>query len=132
MDFIKDQLPSIFILAFLSIAFLQSGIDKIVDWKGNLSWLNGHFEKTFLAKNVALALGSITILEIAAGALSAFGIFEILFMETTIIAWLGAALSALSLLMLFFGQRIAKDYPGAMTLAIYFIIAVAGMIILGN
>jgi hypothetical protein len=38
----------ILVLAFLIITFLQSGIDKIVDWKGNLAWLKGHFSKTFL------------------------------------------------------------------------------------
>ena len=29
--------------AILAILFLQSGLDKIFDWKGNLSWLKSHF-----------------------------------------------------------------------------------------
>ena len=33
----------IFASAFLAILFLQSGIDKIVDRRGNFEWLKGHF-----------------------------------------------------------------------------------------
>jgi len=41
-----------------------------------------------------------------------------------IIAFYGAILSCISLLMLLFGQRMAKDYAGAMTIAVYFIPAI--------
>ncbi|PJC60099.1 MAG: DoxX family protein, partial [Flavobacteriales bacterium CG_4_9_14_0_2_um_filter_35_242] len=34
------------------------------------------------------------------------------------------------LLALLLGQRIAKDYAGAMTIAVYFIIAIIGIILL--
>ncbi len=36
----------ILISAFLGILFLQSGIDKVVDRRGNLDWLKGHFVKS--------------------------------------------------------------------------------------
>ena len=39
-----------FISAFLAILFLQSGIDKVVDRRGNLEWLTGHFAKSPLAR----------------------------------------------------------------------------------
>ena len=39
-------------LVFLAILFLQSGIDKIIDFKGNLGWLQGHFAKSPLAGQV--------------------------------------------------------------------------------
>jgi hypothetical protein len=39
----------IFASAFLAILFLQSGIDKVVDRRGNLEWLKGHFAKSPLA-----------------------------------------------------------------------------------
>ena len=42
----------------------------------------------------------------------------------TVIAHYGAILSCLVLLMLLFGQRIAKDYEGARTIAVYFIPAI--------
>ena len=38
-----------FVSAFLAILFLQSGIDKVVDRRGNLEWLKGHFAKSPLA-----------------------------------------------------------------------------------
>src|SRR5207237_10798134 len=59
--------------AFLAILFLQSGIDKIVDRRGNLEFLQGHFAKSPLGGMVPLLVTVITILEIAACALSAIG-----------------------------------------------------------
>src|SRR6266404_2050070 len=58
-----------FTAAFLAILFLQSGIDKIVDRRGNLEWLKGHFAKSALAGVVPAMLTTITILELAAGIL---------------------------------------------------------------
>ena len=63
----------IFVSLFLAILFLQSGIDKIVDRRGNLEWLKGHFAKSPLAGMVPLMVTVITLLELAAGALSAAG-----------------------------------------------------------
>ena len=45
----------------------------------------------------------------------------------TAIAYYGVLLSALALLALFFGQRMAKEYPGAATLVPYFLLALAGL-----
>jgi len=45
------QVAPLLVLAFLAITFLQSGYDKIKDWKGNVAWLNGHFANTVLAKD---------------------------------------------------------------------------------
>ena len=103
----------------LAILFLQSGLDKVFDWKGNLSWLNGHFAKTPLKGVVPIMLGTVTVVELAAGALSAFGVIALLTSGSGTWALYGAELSALSLVMLFFGQRIAKDYAGAATLVMH-------------
>ncbi len=43
MEQLLDNATEILILIFLIIVFLQSGIDKVFDWKGNLSWLKEHF-----------------------------------------------------------------------------------------
>jgi len=61
-------LMQIFVSAFLTILFLQSGIDKIVDRRGNFGWLRGHFAKSPLAGIVPALLICITILEVGAGA----------------------------------------------------------------
>lgn len=119
-----------FIAAFFAICFLQSGIDKIVDRRGNLDWLTGHFSKSPLAGFVPVLLGLLTVLELAAGALCAIGLFFVLLQRGTAIAYYGVLFSALALLALFFGQRMAKEYPGAATLVPYFILALAGLYLL--
>src|SRR5436190_19354725 len=96
--------------AFLAILFLQSGIDKVVDRRGNLDWLKGHFAKSPLAGMVPLLVTLITILEIAAGALSAVGCGLIVLARDSTLAFCGAVFAAISIIALFFGQRMAKDY----------------------
>jgi hypothetical protein len=119
------------IAVFFAILFLQSGLDKVFNWKGNLEWLTGHFAKSPLAGMVSLMLAVVTLAEVAAGALSAAGIVQILMYNSPELAFWGVVLSAASLLMLFFGQRMAQDYPGAGGLVPYFLVALVGMLMLG-
>jgi hypothetical protein len=116
--------------AFLAILFLQSGIDKIVDRRGNIEWLKGHFSKSPLAGIVPLMVTAITILEIAAGALSATGSALIVFSRDSTVAFYGALVSAISIIALFFGQRMAKDYAGAAILVPYFLLALIAIYLL--
>jgi hypothetical protein len=108
---------------WLAILFLQSGIDKVVDRRGNVEWLSGHFAKSPLASMVPLLVTLLTILELAAGALSAIGCVLVLLSRDSTCAFYGAILSAVTLVALFFGQRMAKDYAGAATLVSYFLLA---------
>ena len=119
-----------FASAFLAILFLQSGIDKVVDRRGNLEWLKGHFAKSPLAGMVPLLVTVITLLEIAAGALSAVGCALIVLARDSTLAFYGAAFAAISIIALFFGQRIAKDYAGAATLVPYFLLALSALYLL--
>ncbi|MCR5861134.1 DoxX family protein [Flavobacterium sp. J372] len=123
---INEQLtPAILlILAFLAITFIQSGYDKVMDWKGNVEWLKGHFSKTILKNNVPQALFLVLALEVFAGAFAVIGMIEILVNGGTEFAFYAAALSCITLLFLLLGQRLAKDYDGARTIVIYFIPAV--------
>jgi diacylglycerol kinase len=123
-------LLQIFVSAFLAILFLQSGIDKIVDRRGNLEWLQGHFAKSPLAGLVPLMVFAITIFEIAAGALSAIGCALIIFSRESTLAFYGAVVSAMSILALFFGQRVAKDYAGAAVLVPYFLLTLVALYLL--
>lgn len=119
-----------FASAFLSILFLQSGIDKVADRRGNLEWLKGHFAKSPLAGMVPLLVTAITILEIATGALSAVGCVLIILQRDSTLAFYGAVLAAISIIALFFGQRMAKDYAGAATLVPYFLLALSAIYLL--
>lgn len=124
MNNLAENATEILILLFLIITFLQSGIDKVIDWKGNLSWLTGHFSGTPLQKTVPALLGVVLVTEILAGVLCALGLYEIMYSGGKEMGFLGAVISCIALLMLLFGQRIAKDYEGAKTIAIYFVPAI--------
>jgi hypothetical protein len=137
MSTLHSSLGAIFVLqlfasAFFAILFLQSGIDKVIDRRGNLEWLTGHFAKSPLAGIVPLLLSLITVLELSAGTLSAIGCLVVLLRRDPTIGFYGAVLSGLALLALFFGQRMAKDYPGAATLVPYFLVVIAALIWLGQ
>ena len=125
-------LTQIFGSAFLSILFLQSGIDKIIDYRSNLEWLKGHFAKSPLAGFVPILLAAITLLEVAAGALSAIGCLMLIVSRETTIAFYGAVSSAVVLIALFFGQRMAKDYAGAAVLVPYFLLTLVTIYLLAQ
>src|SRR5947199_5626141 len=125
-------LLQILVSAFLAILFLQSGIDKIVDRSGNLEWLKGHFAKSPLAGIVPAMVTAITILEIAAGALSAIGCGVIIFAGDSTLAFYGAVISAIAIIGLFFAKRMAKDYAGAAVLVPYFLLALSAIYLLAQ
>jgi len=124
-EFILKCLPA----AFLAILFLQSGLDKVIDRKGNLEWLTGHFAKSPLRGLVGPMVWVITALELTAGALSALGVLQLVFAQVSALAYWGAVVSSVSLLCLFFGQRMAKDYAGAAGLVPYFIVSMMAIFI---
>ncbi len=123
-------LPPVCIAALMGILFLQSGLDKVFNYTGNKEWLTGHFAKSPLKGTVPVLLPVITLTECAAGLFSAIGAVQLLLSGSSVLAYWGLLLSILSLLMLFFGQRLAQDYPGAATLVPYFITAVVGLFLL--
>ena len=94
--------------------------------------MTGHFEKTPLNGTVKPALITITIFEFAAGACSLAGLAIYLINRSTFLIEMGVILVMVSLCMLIFGQRVAKDYEGAKTIAIYFGIALVSVLILGR
>ena len=55
------------------------------------------------------------------------GFLELLVLGKPQIAFWGAALYALALTALFFGQRMAKQYTGAAVLVSYFLLALVGL-----
>jgi len=119
---IAKNLPALFAALLVAILFIQSGLDKVFDWKGNLEWLAGHFSKTFLAGTVTAMLGTITLMELATGVLAAVGIIYFLTTGSLYVIFVSSILGAASLTALFFGQRVAKDYAGAAILVPYFIL----------
>lgn len=118
---ILDHITEIILLLFLAITFLQSGLDKILDWKGNIGWLKEHFSKTFMGKIVEINVAIILIIEVIAGILAVLGMYQLVVNDNSTLGFYAAILSAITLLLLLFGQRVAKDYDGARTIVIYLI-----------
>lgn len=122
-----DQLLSCTGFAFFAILFGQSAVDKIVDRKGNLEWLTGHFSQSPFRNIVPLLLTTLTLTEVLAAGLSLVSCgFSVLAGAPTALqpglkfGQFSVLVILINLLMLFLGQRIAKDYQGAATIAIYF------------
>ncbi len=126
------QIVQILIGAFLGVAMVQSGVDKITDWKGNHNWLVSHFSNSFLAPFVTPMLGTVTVLETVGGLLLLFGAGNGLIYGDTYYVLCGLLVIAINLLALFFGQRIAKDYEGAAVLVNYFILTIIGLLTFHN
>lgn len=119
-----NNTASVLVLAFLAITFIMSAHNKIFYWNDNMAWLKPHFEKTILKNQVALATGILLAVELVAGILCLVGILEIYINGGRMFGFYGAVFSCISLLFMLFGQRLAKDYDGARTIAIYFVPAV--------
>ena len=130
MKILSNHPTEILILLFLIVTFMQSGIDKILDWKGNIEFIKSHFKNSPLRNNVPLLLAIILTIEIAAGIFMIIGTYQIYSSGLKEIALIGVELSAIALIFLLIGQRLAKDYTGAMTLAVYFIITLFGVFLM--
>ena len=130
MKMLSNHPTEILILLFLIVTFMQSGIDKIADWKGNVGFIKSHFKDSPLRNNVPVLLAVILTIEITAGICMIIGTYQIYSSGLKEIALIGVELSAVALIFLLIGQRLAKDYAGAMTLAVYFIITLLGVFLL--
>ena len=115
-------------VAYLAITFLQSGLDKVFDWKGNLSWQTGFFSKVpVLRSQVKPMLATLTVLELLAGGVCVAGIVMLLVDGSPRLACMGGILSGATCVALLFGQRIAKDYAGASGIGPYFLVSLAAI-----
>ncbi|MBS00119.1 MAG: DoxX family protein [Candidatus Marinimicrobia bacterium] len=116
------------IAIFISIALIQSGIDKINDRKGNLDWLIDHFSNTIFNNYVPFLLSILTVVELLSGIILITGaLFNLLYSNFNILI-IGFLLSSVNFIFLFLGQRIAKDYAGAAVIVNYFILNILGLI----
>ena len=121
------ELCQIFIAIFLSIAFFQSGLDKVIDRKGNLDFLKAHFSNTPLIKIIPIMLLILTFLEIIGSLMLGYGVYYAFVNRSTLWIFYGFVVIAITIIILFAGQRIAKDYLGAADLVPYFILIMLGI-----
>ena len=124
---ISEKIVFLFVLAFFFIVFIQSGLDKIFDYNGNLAFLKDLLKIYFSPPLITFALILVTIFELISGILCLIGIVDFIFNKSNFIGLLGLIIGSLALLILLFGQRVSKNYDGAKTIAIYFILAMIGI-----
>jgi len=132
MELLLKHITEILILLFLTITYLLSGYEKVTDWKGNISFTKEHFKNSPLKNYVPFLLSIILVIELLAGILMFVGIFDLVITGNKNRALIGIVLSAITLLFLLIGQRLAKDYVGAMSLTVYFILTVFGVFLLSR
>ena len=122
-EIVKNS-PAILSAALLIVMLFQSGLDKVIDKKGSTEFLTEHFKDTFLSSQVTFMLISVTLLELVAGLLSVVGIVALVFTNDPAILFWATIITSITIVILFFGQRIAKDYVGAAMLVPYQILSV--------
>ena len=128
LNFNAIEIVQILSSIFFAIVFFQSGIDKVIDRKGNINFFENHFKNTLFHKIYAQALTALMLLELIAASLCAYGfIYSIVYKNTDFIFY-GLLVTSFILLSLLLGQRIAKDYVGAADIAIYFILCIITII----
>lgn len=115
---------------FPAALFLQSGLDKLFDMKGNRDYIQGVFEHTILKPFSLLMFFGIMVLEVATGVQAAAGAVILAVNGDPEIARRAFYMGAAAILMLFAGQRIAKDYVGAAGIVPYFLVMLAGLFLL--
>ncbi len=122
--------PLLCIYVFFFILFFQSGLDKIFNWQGELNWIQSHFNKTIFKSFVPTLLFALMLLEIITGLMCIVSVVHLFFPISDYFPFLALFFSSCTLLSLFLGQRIAKDYQGAISIAVYFGINLVGLFIL--
>ena len=124
LNFNTIEIVQVLSSIFFAIVFFQSGIDKVMDRKGNINFFENHFKNTLFHKIYAQALTALMLLELIAASLCAYGcIYSIVYKNTDFIFY-GLLVTSFILLSLLLGQRIAKDYVGAADITIYFILCI--------
>lgn len=129
---VEMRIGVVFCAALLAIVFIQSGLDKVFDWSGNIGWLTDHFSETFFAGQVPFMVGLLTVFELAAGVAVGVGGVLLLVTGSETFVLIGFLLCGITFLQLFFGQRVAKDYEGASVIVPYFIVVLAGLALLAG
>ncbi|MAQ31765.1 MAG: DoxX family protein [Flavobacteriales bacterium] len=132
-DTLLEQLFLFFISFFFCILFLQSGLDKLVNWNDNLNFFKDHFNKTIFQNFTFISLAFLMFLECLAGLIFSIVLISVSFagFSSLIIALLlvGIIMSNFIICCLFLGQRMANDYAGAANLVIYFLVSLLSLFV---
>ena len=107
---VPEKIAFLFVLAFFLIVFIQSSLDKIFDYKGNLNFLIDLLKIHFSPPLIVFALISVTILEFISGILCLIGIIEFIFNDSSC-----CKIKLLSQLLRFSGVLTSSSAEGSET-----------------
>lgn len=130
MSIFNKHSAEILIILFFMITYFMSVFEKLTDWKGTVAYYKNHFNQTILKNFIPFLLIKIVIFEAIVLLLLSIGLFYLMSENVTTVSKIGLELSAITLFMFLFGQRLAKDYQGAMNITVYFILNVIGIYLL--
>ncbi|MCD6542912.1 MAG: hypothetical protein J7K34_00230 [Flavobacteriaceae bacterium] len=102
-------------------------MEKIFQWKQSIGYYQSHFKNTFMEKFIPPSLLLVIFMEVITVILSLIGIYNLILFNDNTFGYYGLVVAAITLLGLMIGQRIAKDYSGAMLITVYFILTVFGL-----
>lgn len=127
-----DSIPMslVAMAALLAITFAYSTYEKLIDFKGYLSKLQGQFYKNAIANYLEPILILILILEIVTTVLLVYGAYELITSGSTITLYFAGMSAVITLLMLLLGQRIAKDYQSSANISFYSFISIFMLVII--
>ncbi len=130
MRLLTTHHTELLILTFLIITYGISLIEKFADWKGTVAYIRETFENTFVSSFIKPLLAILVFLETITLFFLTVGLFQLFRGNENENALIGCTSSCYTILYMLIGQRVAKDYQGATSLAVYFLISVFGVYIL--
>ena len=128
--FIMVFSAQILILIYILITFTYSALEKVFQWKESIDYYRSHFKDTFMEKLIPPSLLLVIFLEVITVVLLTWGIYDLIFLKQKQTGLFGLLLASITLLGLMIGQRVAKDYSGAMLITVYFILTVFGVFLM--
>ncbi len=117
----------VLISAFLCITYFFSVFEKIKEWNGTIKYYNKLFKGKLSSSFILFSIYVIIIAEVSSILLLLYGNISFIYLESKIVLQYAFVTSAILLLFLLCGLRIAKDYQGAAQIGIYFLISILGL-----
>jgi hypothetical protein len=130
MSIFNNHSAEILIVLFFCITYFFSVLEKLINWKETVAYYKTHFKKTILKNIIPLLLIIVILLEVLALLTLCAGLYFIVTQNDFLITKIALQISAFTLLLFLIGQRLAKDYQGATSIVVYFILNIFGIYLL--
>ncbi len=118
------------ILCYLTLSFIYSIVEKVVQWENCKAHYKEHFKNSFLKNHVPASIVLVILFELLSVGMNLTGLYSLFVTGNTNMALWAMLAVAATLTLLMTGQRIAQDYSGAMNITVYFILTVMGIFML--